>query len=282
MPSEWYLHGLCASFLLSISGPWVSVHGSILLGREWVTQPLTDFMWAGAVTGMEGDGQVVRVARLFYSLRTALKDLKSKYIALPSTERLSLPCYPQFTSYGEGSNGKSIIYKERLNCSGLQKGTAMFAAEDAEGTPLVVKFTSRYNAAAHELLARNGYAPRLWHCAETIAGSGCFMVVMDQIHGKDMFGCHFTADDLLRVQEAKELLHRHDFVFGDLRSNNIVKPADGSGVMLVDFDWCALAGEGMYPLTINSDPSCGWHPNVGPGVMMCQEHDDHLFEGLKE
>jgi serine/threonine protein kinase len=107
------------------------------------------------------------------------------------------------------------------------------------------------------------------------------MVVMDQIDGEHMFGSKFTPEDLVRVQEAKDLLHRHNLVFGDLRPSNILKPADGSGVMLVDFDWCALAGEGEYPLTMNSDPSCSWHPEVGPGVVMRKEHDDHLYASLR-
>lgn len=162
----------------------------------------------------------------------------------------------------------------------MGKATATFAAEDSEGTPLFIKFTSRYNETAHRLLAREGYAPTLRHCSETVAGSGCFMVVMDQIDGRYMFGRDFMADDLLRVRSATDLLHQHNIVFGDLRPNDIVKPADGSGVTLVNFDWCAVAGEGKYPLTINSDPSCGWHAEVGPSVVMRKEHDDHLYERL--
>jgi tRNA A-37 threonylcarbamoyl transferase component Bud32 len=59
------------------------------------------------------------------------------------------------------------------------------------------------------------------------------MVVMDRIDGKDMFGCRIMEGDLRRDLEAKALLHQHEFVFGDLRPNNIVKPANGSGVTLI-------------------------------------------------
>ena len=258
----------------------MSVHGGILLGKDWVIQPLTDFLWTGTGPDIEQNNQVGRVAQLFYCLGMALKDLERKYMGLGSTPNLSLPCFPYVTSYGEGPDDTKITYKKRLYCSDMQKATAIFSAEDSEGTPLFVKFTSRYNEAAHRLLAREGYAPALRHCSETVAGSGCSMVVMDQIDGENMFGCDFTKEDLLRVRSAIDLLHQHNIVFGDLRRNNIVKPADGSGVMLVDFDWCAVAGEGRYPLTINSDSSCGWHAEVGPGVVMCKEHDDHLYEQL--
>jgi len=169
------------------------------------------------------------------------------------------------------------MYKERLHCSDRRKATAIFAAEDSEGALLFIKFMSRYNQTAHQLLAQQEYAPNLRHCSETVAGSGCFMVVMDRIDCNNMFRHRFTAEDLRQVQEAKDLLHEKRFVFGDLHPSNIVKPEDGLGVMLVDFDWRALDGQGTYPLTINSDSSCGWHPEVGPGVVMRMEHDDHLY-----
>jgi serine/threonine protein kinase len=222
----------------------------------------------------------MRVAQLFYTLRTAVEVLETKYTALASTDGASLPCFPHITSYGKEPNVTEIKYKKRIDCSDTRKVMAIFTAEDSEGNPLFVKFTSRYNEEAHRLLAQEGYAPTLRHCSETVAGSGYFIVVMDRIDGEHMFGSGFTAEDLLRVRQAKDLLHQHNFVFGDLRPNNIVKPADGSGVMLVDFDWCALAGEGKYPLTINSDPSCGWHPEVGPGVVMRKEHDEYLYARL--
>ena len=234
-------------------------------------------MWTGTRPDIELDDQVARVAQLFYSLRIALETLEKEYVTLPSTPRLAPPCFPYIAVYG---NNRKITYKERLHCSDVRKATAIFAAEDPEGKRLFIKFTSRYNEQAHRLLHEKGYAPALHHCSETVAGSGCFMVVMDRVDGEDMFRKPLTEDDLRRVREAKDLLHEKQFVFGDLRPNNIIKPADGSGVMLVDFDWCASAGQGRYPLTINSDPSCGWHPGVGPGVMMLKEHDDHLYAHL--
>jgi hypothetical protein len=92
------------------------------------------------------------VAQLFYSLRTALKDLETRYKALATTHRSSLPCFPYITSYGEDPNGTEIKYKERIHCSDMQKTTAIFVAEDSEGNPLFVKFTYRYNETAHRLL----------------------------------------------------------------------------------------------------------------------------------
>jgi len=83
----------------------VSVHGATLLGKDWVIQPLTDFVWTGTGPDIEQDDQIARVAQLFYCLRTALMDLETKYMALAATQRLSLPCFPYITTDGGDPNG---------------------------------------------------------------------------------------------------------------------------------------------------------------------------------
>ncbi|CCA72723.1 hypothetical protein PIIN_06660 [Serendipita indica DSM 11827] len=92
----------------------------------------------------------------------------------------------------------------------------------------------------------------------------------------------FLEEHLSRVREAKELLHEHDYVFGDLGRGNILKPRDGIGVVLIDFDWCRKEGEKRYPLSINADSSCGWHLDAGPGARMLKAHDKHLFALLSQ
>ncbi len=84
----------------------MSVQGGIQLGKDWIIQPLTDFVWTGTDPDIEQDGQIARVAQLFYCLRTALKDLETRYKALGSTKQASLPCFPYITSYGGEPNGK--------------------------------------------------------------------------------------------------------------------------------------------------------------------------------
>ncbi|PVF90894.1 hypothetical protein CPB86DRAFT_508930 [Serendipita vermifera] len=271
---------LCPSFLLSISGPWVSVHGGILLGQDWIVQPLTNFIWTGGKSDFEVDDQVASVAYLFHHLGKGVTTLEERYKELVKMVEPPLARFPHIVSYCEGDNSVQITYKERLHCSEYRKTTSIFLATDQEGNFLFIKFTPHYNARAHRLLAQHGYAPQLIHCSEFI--DNCFfMVVMEYIPGESMAECAFTQDDLERVQKAKDLLHENNYVFGDLRANNIVKPKTGSGVMLVDFDWCEVEGKGRYPLTINQDRACGWHSEVVPGAIMRKEHDNHLFNLLK-
>lgn len=126
-----------------------------------------------------------------------------------------------------------------------------------------------------------GYAPRLRYLSELQDGATHFMVVMDRLDGHDMYEEIFQADDLNRVRMAKTLLHENGYVFGDLRPNNIFKPKNGPGVMLVDFDWCGKADEDKYPPTLNDDLRCNWHSEVRGGGIMRKTHDDHLFDSLR-
>jgi hypothetical protein len=263
--------------LFSIAGPWTSVHGAILLGEHWIVQPLTDLIWTGVVPELSLDGQVQHVAQLFNSLKTGLTQLKNKYKDIRANPYFP---FPYITSYSipdtDPPTTMRFTYKKRLHCDEARKSTAVFLGEDTEGKQIFIKFTARYGHGAHRLLTEKGYAPQLLHCFEFMRGY--FIAVMEYIEGHDMHGRSFSSGDLDRVRGAKDILHEAGIVFGDLRPNNIMKPNDESGVLLVDFDWCGKEGESRYPVTVN--PDCRWHKDVGPGAIMKKEHDDYLFDSL--
>jgi len=232
---------------------------------------------------MNIDGHVGRVAQLFHTLKTGLSQLANKYENIPKDPASCFPL-PYITSYSTpDANPRTnvkFMYKDRLHCDDHRGTTSIFLAEDTWGKHLFVKFTSRYDAEAHRLLAEENYAPKLLHCSEPMPG--CFVVVMEYIEGHPMSRGRFSNDDLDRVQKAKDLFHKHGVVFGDLRPKNIVKPNNGSGVLLVDFDWCGKDGESRYPVTFNNDRDCGWHKDVQKGATMMEEHDNPLFESLNK
>jgi serine/threonine protein kinase len=189
--------------------------------------------------------------------------------------------FPYITSYPDEATGKmaAITYRERIHTGSGRETTAIFSAISENGAPLFIKFVTRYNAEAHRLLAKNGYAPNLLYHSEVAYGGTHTMVVMDRLDGHDMHGKEFEDADLLRVQQAKNLLHENNYVFGDLRPNNIFKPKNGSGVVLIDFDWCGRDGVDKYPPVIN--PAINWEKSVKRGGVMKKCHDNHLFELLR-
>jgi hypothetical protein len=256
------------------------VQGAVLVGKSWTVQPLTDFVWAGTATNI--DGQVKRLARLLCSLRAALSALGARFESVKDVPLPSIPpCFPYVTSYLDEVTQaiETITYRERLHHEEGRESTAIFSGTLGEGQAVFIKFVTRYNAPAHRLLMNEGYAPKLRYCSELVDGDTHFMIIMDQIDGHDMHEQTFQDEDLVKVQEATDLLHDNGYVFGDLRPNNIFKLANG-GVMLVDFDWCGKENKDKYPLVINSTLEC-WHQDVEGGGAMLKIHDDHLLQKLR-
>jgi hypothetical protein len=243
-------------------------------------QPLTEAVWTGGNTDMDSRGE--QICRLLCSLRAALNTLKARYEGVKDiSPPLMPPAFPFIASFLNPvtQTEEKISYEDRLHFQEGRKGTAIFSASLANGEPVFVKFVTRYNATAHQLLADEGLAPKLRYCGTPKDGETHFMVVMDRIVGHDMHNEAFKKEDLDRVQRAKDLLHANNYVFGDLRPNNMFKPMDGEGVVLVDFDWCGEDGVDKYPLFLNK--ACGWHPDVtGRGIML-KAHDDYLFDQLR-
>ncbi|OSD01997.1 hypothetical protein PYCCODRAFT_1350067, partial [Trametes coccinea BRFM310] len=111
---------------------------------------------------------------------------------------------------------------------------------------VVVKFTYNYSAEGHRLLADHRM-PEGVHAL----GAGMYVMVMERIADTDSERM-MTEENHATLREAITLLHVHNLVFGDLRELNelLVK---GSGLMLVDFDWCGQEGMAKYPGDMNDD-----------------------------
>ena len=174
--------------------------------------------------------------------------------------------------------------------------TAAAAAPDIE---VVVKFTARYNADAHRLLASAGHAPQLYSCARVCGG--LYMVVMELVPGKPLG--YWVAGEVrvprsvyTDIEAALGVLHAAGLVFGDLRPPNVVcvpsasapEPSDGpeeeqpgARGMLVDFDWAGTVGVDRYPATLD-DSLPDWAAGVERYGVMRTEHDRAMLKMLEE
>ena len=242
------------------------------------------------------------VARLFMALADALGCLQDYYlnvdIASPEERRNCI--FPERRSYPGESGCVQFKYLSQLFPD--QKNKAIFKALTSDGRTIIVKFTDRYNATAHRLVAASNLAPQLLFCSseETSEPSiGYIMVVMEFLEGKTV-GERFaiTSDGHLKgpsgilknvsedVYKAIRILHNAGLVFADLRPPNIMVVRDRA--KLVDFDWCDLDGEASYRGDLNvRDPSdreslgsIKWHPEVERGGVMRQKHDIWMAEQL--
>lgn len=88
-----------------------------------------------------------------------------------------------------------------------------------------------------------------------------------------------TALVVHRVREAVEVLHSHNYVFGDLRRPNIIQTKDG--MMLIDLDWVNIEGKARHPADISLDGGIPWHPEVKRGSLIKKEHDLYMITVLQ-
>lgn len=240
-------------------------------------KPLTDYIWLGAYP--DHDSRLLRVARLFKSLATGLRNLDEFYRNLKvfgSSSPLGARLFPHVCSYATAEEVVRFRYISKLAASNPEK--AIFKAKgERDGRDIVVKFAHRYNADAHRVLAREGLAPALFYVGDTRPT----MVVMEYLQGSSAEQMYYKAPPppfvYKDVRAAIEALHKSGLVFGDLRRPNIM--VSKKKAKLVDFDWCGRDGHDRYPATLNT--TICWHEGVDRGALMCKDHDLFMLKMLQ-
>jgi hypothetical protein len=137
------------------------VQGGVLVGKSWTIQPLTEGVWIGATPDMQGQGK--QIGRLLCSLRAALNVINARFMGMKDTPPPEIPpVFPFITSFFDTitQTEETIIYEDRLHYQKGRGGTAIFSASLRNGDAIFVKFVTKYNVSAHQLLAREGLAPR--------------------------------------------------------------------------------------------------------------------------
>ena len=162
-----------------------------------------------------------------------------------------------------------------------------FLAETKGPSPrsIVVKFVHRYNEEAHNLLAASNMAPKLLYCGKVGVRDDdpsyghLQMVVMDYIDGITVDRAPTLPSSFReQVQAILTLLHKYDFVFGDIRGPNLMLTKDAK-VVLIDCDWIGKHGVSQYPIMMSQ--SITWPEGVKDGlVVMKKEHDFEMLGQL--
>lgn len=88
-----------------------------------------------------------------------------------------------------------------------------------------------------------------------------------------------TPENCTRVSRAIELLHQSQYVFGDLRLDNILV-GDDEKAYLADFDWCGMHGIDRYSVTLNDNGQITWAEGVGRDKVMKKDHDLEMLRLL--
>jgi len=275
------------AFIVTLIGPSLSIYGAIYLDRVHVNR------LAEAILTLSLDNRkVIRVAHIIKALTVAcnnLQDYWSKLSKLDDTntemkDKQSLFPFPrsgeefEFIYTGQIRKLTSLIYTARLTTTEEE---------------IVIKFVKQYNAEAHRLCATNNSAPVLL-CYKPRVVQEWGMVVMKYLGTTETlydiiqnFSLKLSAEEKINiyrdVTKAVRLLHSCDYVFGDLRTTNIIitySPTCGRyQAQLIDFDWVGRANVDKYP-TLN--PDIDWPSGVGGGMTMKREHDLIWLERLSK
>ena len=241
--------------------------------------------------GFHASDNIIRLARVFQALSRCRVDLHDYYDGVRTSPPPRLSClYPSPTLADRSKTLPPLTYRQFLSRAGRptsdlvdlgNASSSMYIATLGDTNAVIVKFTARYNAEAHRLLADEDLAPKLHFCERVIGG--LYMVVMDRIDGTSVWQIQqdkkvVPAVVLAYIKDALDILHANDFVFGDLRDPNILYLPSKARVMLVDFDWCGKDGEDRYPATLN--PNNAWSEDVSPYSIMRKAHDTWQLDRL--
>lgn len=273
----------CPCILVNIFGARIRFSISVLL-EDLIVCPVTE--WLGLSSLPNKPERLERLCQVFVAAREAVDALRTYYLSL-LTERANHPRTLPQPSFLANAPSRPFVFLDRLRDPKRDETSLskpVFSARLDE-RPVVVKFTDRYNATAHHLLAKGGYAPYLHHVAH-LEGGG-YMVVMDVAPGVNGLACldgMFLPDDSAfnDVQAAVRLLHASDIVHGDIRLSNIMLRQHEDGdwhAQLIDFDWAGQDREARYPS--NLDEYQNWAPGVVRNGVMKKNHDFYRLEMVR-
>ena len=275
--------------------------------------------------GLHSAKNILHLSRAFAATREAISDLKVFYTELdihpPPQDSIAFLFPSPLPLLSYTGFVPSLVFTHRLTQSGdpvlvaetqttrrsrmylatmLRRppnaGEALTGSSPSGDAPVdnievVVKFTDRYHADAHKLLAAEHLAPALHACVPVYGD--LFMVVMDRVEGEMAWATVEAREKKLPyriyedVERAISLLHSGDLVFGDLRTPNIMVVPGGSGAddgprgMLVDFDWVGAHGSDRYPASLDESLP-DWALGVQRYGIMDKEHDTAMLVRLRE
>src|SRR5258705_203500 len=197
--------------------------------------------------GLHASDNIIRLARVFGTLSRCRVDLTRYYDGVSSLASPRLSClYPNPIPLDPCKALPKLTYRQFLSRAGhpisalVDLGnvcTTMYTATlNDTNQEVIVKFTARYNEAAHRLLAEARLAPRLHFCGRIV--SELYMVVMDRLHWMSFLPLQQEKMSLptmvsQKVKESVRLLYEKDIRFGVLRDPNILYVAPEGYVFLV-------------------------------------------------
>ena len=280
--------------LLSVAGNCLTVSTAVFTNAVYADKLLSIDLHLGA----HGSDNVLRVARIFHAIKECTTQLREHYEGLEKHPNHPRIMYPNPTPDPPEAEIPQLEFSYKLSrVNGAPLSTiepdderhALYLAKmPGIERDVLVKFTAKYNEAAHRLLAKQDppLAPTLHSCTRVVGD--LYMVVMDYISASSPLPRFFQPPALARsvnaqvvkkgLTEALRLLHEQDLVFGDLRTLNILYSHESDRIFLVDFDWVGKHGKDRYSTCLNPEVN----PRVGRWAVMKKSDDEESLDEVME
>ncbi|TFK63726.1 hypothetical protein BDN72DRAFT_775561, partial [Pluteus cervinus] len=293
-------HSALPCILVLVFGPYIA-----FAGAAWSERPVVQMLSPAIpchyhTTDLNLENMLVRHLGAF---RKALHSLQTFY-ARPPDDLSPYPACPYKTSItvkkGDSDQVVKFAYQDRMKHHNVFFGNIRIqddSMQDKDADPVCIKFVTRYCQDAHELLAREGLAPKLIG-VERLPG-GLYAVIMEDFGDNYINLFHYieehkdfrTSQQYAASRNAFEdrfkaglnKLHDAGLVHGDVRNTNILvdknSPDLAGAFYLIDYDWSGKDGEVKYPLTLNTKSVKRPDGAIGSGFIQ-KDHDIAMVKYL--
>jgi len=171
----------CPSIIISLAGPYLQVSGAIFV-EVFTVQPFTNYIYLGG--NPFAIKQVEYVARVFQAVARVVNSLRGYYFHLRVRGQPKF-CSPSPTYPPNSPSVEDLEFENRVLSGRKTDYSRLLFHANFGDQPILIKFSETYGESAHRMLAAAGLASALHYCSQILGGA--FMVVMDQVHGRDAY-----------------------------------------------------------------------------------------------
>ena len=249
------------AFLLELVGPHLFISGAVY-GKYVFVDRLVDPVWLVP----QNQKAMIRIAQIFKALKDAIRAISNYYTVLP------LPQY----QLGQNQIRHPTVTLHKINEEISITYTKIIQANMFEGTrdrnPIIVHFVENYNRDVHNLMHKNGLAPKILKYARA-KETRYMAIIMEHINGATSFADYLKTNPTKiqkemiskECEKALATMHREGLCHGNFTHESILIQQQKQGkIFVVNFQFSGKFREERH------------------GMIITPEGDDASLQQIKE
>ncbi|RIB16088.1 hypothetical protein C2G38_2190957, partial [Gigaspora rosea] len=265
-------------------GPYFSVSGAMFANKA-IVDPLTPVF--PLIWQQYDEAMMVSIAKTFRALKISLQLLHQYYANVdeliqdePQTVHLVHPSFPEVII---DNNSYMVQIKSQVSKNLLWEVTLLNEQEPHLTAYVKAVQKHRYSLDTHELLAKVGYASKIF--ATLVVPGNWILVYMEWLDNHSILHNVSNLEDSERnslkkkIKEIVKYLHDLGHVHGDLREGNIlVRQFEDNefDMKLIDFEWSGRVGSARYSPFMNHEVQ--WPDGAEDWKLVTKNHDLLMLE----